>query len=201
MNAISVPNSATMAHIYLSGSLNMFPLHPESVLQRAQNIKLLIMDVDGVLTTGQLFISANGEIIKPFNTLDGHGIKMLQKTGVQTAIITARNDPAVATRAEQLGITHYFKGAHDKKLAYEQLRQIAQVSENECAFVGDDVIDLPVMVRCGLPIAVQNAHFTVKQRAIYTTEKHGGMGAVREVTDLIMLAQNTFQAALNEYLL
>ncbi|QMT31050.1 KdsC family phosphatase [Alysiella filiformis] len=177
----------------------MFPHYPESVLQRAQHTKLLIMDVDGVLTTGQLFIASTGEIIKPFHTLDGHGIKMLQQTGVQTAIITARNDPAVATRAEQLGITHYFKGVHDKKLAYEQLCEIAQVAENECAFVGDDVIDLPVMVRCGLPIAVQNAHFTVQQRAAYITQKSGGMGAVREVTDLIMMAQNTFQAALNGY--
>lgn len=179
----------------------MLNLFPNDILARAQNIKLLILDVDGVLTTGQLWIAASGEIIKPFNTLDGHGIKMLQQTGVQTAIITARNDPAVAMRAEQLGISHYFKGVHDKKAAYGQLRETAQVLESECAFVGDDVIDLPVMVRCGLPIAVQNAHFTVKQRAIYTTEKHGGMGAVREVTDLIMLAQNTFQAALNEYLL
>lgn len=177
----------------------MFHQISHDVRQRAAPIKLLIMDVDGVLTTGQLFISASGEIIKPFHTLDGHGIKMLQNTGVQTAIITARNDPAVETRATQLGITHYFKGVHDKKLAYAQLREAAQVTENECAFVGDDVIDLPVLVRCGLPIAVQNAHFAVKQHAAYITEKHGGMGAIREVTDLIMWSQNTFQAALDEY--
>lgn len=177
----------------------MFTQPSHDVRQRAAQIKLLIMDVDGVLTTGQLFISANGEIMKPFHTLDGHGIKMLQNTGVQTAIITARNDPAVSARAESLGITHYFKGVHDKKIAYAQLREIAQVAEHECAMVGDDVIDLPILVRCGLPIAVQNAHFAVKQHAAYVTEKQGGFGAVREVTDLIMLAQNTFQAALSEY--
>lgn len=178
----------------------MFDLLPPDIIQRARRIKLLILDVDGVLTTGQLFMSSTGEIIKPFNTLDGHGIKMLQQTGVQTAIITARSDPAVAARAEQLGITHYFKGAHNKKIAYEQLREQANVSEWECAFVGDDVIDLPVLIRCGLPIAVQNAHEFVKQHTVYTTEKFGGMGAVREVTDLIMYSQNTLQIALEEYI-
>ncbi len=177
----------------------MFPQLPPDLVQRARKIKLLILDVDGVLTTGQLFISSAGEIIKPSHTLHGHGIKMLQQTGVQTAIITARNDPAVAARAEQLGITYYFKGVHNKKIAYEQLREQAQVSELECAFVGDDVIDLPVLVRCGLPIAVQNAHDFVKQHCVYITEKFGGMGAIREVTDLIMFTQNTLQLALEEY--
>lgn len=178
----------------------MFDQLSDEVQQRAKRIKLLIMDVDGVLTTGQLFIHADGEVIKPFHTLDGHGIKMLQATGVQTAIITARNDSAVAARAKQLGITHYFSGAHDKKSAYKQLCNVAQVAEYQCAMVGDDVIDLPILVRCGLPIAVQNAHDTVKTYAVYTTEKCGGWGAVREVTDLLMVAQNTFQAALNEYI-
>lgn len=178
----------------------MFNHLPSPLLACAQAIKLLILDVDGVLTTGQLLITATGEMIKPFNTLDGHGIKMLQQTGVQVAIITARNDPAVAFRAEQLGIQHYFHGVHDKKIAYAQLREQAQATENECAFVGDDVIDLPVMTRCGLAIAVQNAHDFVKQHAHYTTSKQGGMGAVREVCDLIMHSQDTLQAALNAYL-
>lgn len=177
----------------------MFSDLPEVVLARARDVKLLILDVDGVLTTGQLFIFANGETVKPFHTLDGHGIKMLQQTGVQTAIITARNDEAVHFRAKQLGITHYFCGQHDKKAAYEQVRALARVAEHECAMVGDDVIDLPILVRCGLPIAVQNAHDFVKQHALWVTEKSGGMGAVREVTDLIMLAHNTLQAALEQY--
>lgn len=173
-------------------------LNPD-LIQRARAIKLFIMDVDGVLTTGQLFITAAGEIIKPFNTLDGHGIKMLQQTGVQTAIITARNDPAVAARAQSLGIQHYCYGIHDKRVAYETLREKLGLNESECAMVGDDVIDLPILVRCGLPIAVANAHHFVQQHACYTTEKSGGMGAVRECTDLIMYAQNTLQAALDEY--
>lgn len=178
----------------------MFTHIPGAVIERANKIKLLILDVDGVLTTGQLFITHQSEIIKPFNTLDGHGIKMLQQTGVQTAIITARNDEAVRARAEQLGITHYFYGQHDKKAAYEQVRALANVSEQECAMVGDDVIDLPILVRCGLPIAVHNAHDFVKQRVLWTTSKQGGMGAVREVTDLIMFAQGSLQTALEQYL-
>ncbi|MDO4434165.1 MAG: HAD hydrolase family protein [Alysiella sp.] len=172
----------------------------DDVLLRARAIKLLLLDVDGVLTSGQLFIGGNGEIIKAFHTLDGHGIRMLQDSGVQTAIITARSDNAVRVRAEQLGITHYFHGVHDKKLAYEQVRELAGVAEHECAMIGDDVIDLPVLMRCGLPIAVASAHDFVKQNVVWVTQKNGGFGAVREVTDLIMYAQHTLRTALDGYL-
>ena len=175
------------------------PLSPD-LKQRARKTKLLILDVDGVLTSAQLFIGSGGEIIKAFNTLDGHGIKMLQESGVQTAIITARNDSAVSHRAEQLGITHYFHGIADKKTAFAQLCVRAAVSPDECAMVGDDVIDLPVLSRCGFPIAVANAHEFVKRHAAYVTQKSGGFGAVREVSDLIMDAQNTLSAVLNGYL-
>ena len=174
------------------------PLSPERQ-QRLHDIKLLILDVDGVLTSAQLFISSNGEVIKAFNTLDGHGIKMLQNTGVQTAIITARNDPAVAHRAAQLGINHYLHGVENKQQAFAQLCAQIQIAAQETAFVGDDVIDLPVMTRCGFPFAVANAHAYVKEHALYTTQKSGGFGAVREITDLIMHAQNTFSDALAEY--
>lgn len=178
----------------------MLPSLPPEIAQRAARIRLLILDVDGVLTSGQLFIGSNGETIKAFNTLDGHGIKMLQQTGVETAIITARSDAAVAARVGQLGIRYYFKGVHDKKTAYAQLREQAGVAECECAFVGDDVIDLPVLVRCGLPVSVANAHDFVKQHTLLTTQKPGGFGAVREVCDLLMHAQGTLQAALEGYL-
>lgn len=168
--------------------------------QRAAKIKLLILDVDGVLTDGRIFIRDNGEEIKSFHTLDGHGLKMLQNSGVQTAIITGRDAPSVGLRVQQLGISYYFKGIHDKKSAYAQLRQEAGVEEHECAFVGDDVVDLPVMVRCGLPVAVPQAHWFAAKHAAYITKANGGKGAVREVCDLIMQAQNTLQPALNEYL-
>lgn len=178
----------------------MFQHISKEVLQAAQKIKLLILDVDGVLTTGQLWVLASGEVLKPFHTLDGHGIKMLQQTGVKTAIITARNDPAVAYRAKQLGITHYYHGVEDKQLAYQQLRMLEGVSEQECAMIGDDVIDLPILLHCGLPVAVANSHIYVQQNVLWVTSKQGGFGAVREVTDLIMYAQGTLMAKLNEYL-
>ena len=129
----------------------MMTLSPD-VQARAERIKLLIMDVDGVLTDGHIYIRDNGEEIKSFHTLDGHGLKMLQQSGVQTAIITGRDAPSVGIRVEQLGINHYYKGIHDKKAAYADLRAKAGVAEHECAFIGDDVVDLPVMVRCGRPL-------------------------------------------------
>ena len=125
---------------------------------------------------------------------------MLQASGVQTAIITGRDAPSVGLRVKQIGIQYYFKGIHDKRAAYAQLREQAGVEEHECAFVGDDVVDLPVMVRCGLPIAVPEAHDFTLQHAAYITRRSAGKGAVREVCDLIMQAQGTLQAALDEYI-
>ncbi|MDO5058887.1 MAG: 3-deoxy-manno-octulosonate-8-phosphatase KdsC [Neisseria sp.] len=170
------------------------------ILARAAKIKLLIMDVDGVLSDGHIYIRDNGEEIKSFHTLDGHGIKMLQNSGVQTAIITGRDAPSVGVRVKQLGINHYFKGIHDKRAAYAELREAAGVSEEECAFIGDDVVDLPVMVRCGLPVAVPEAHWFTLQHAAYVTQRSAGKGAVRELCDLIMQARGTLQTALDEYI-
>ncbi|OSI10415.1 KdsC family phosphatase [Neisseria zoodegmatis] len=173
-------------------------LTPE-IQARAARIKLLIMDVDGVLTDGRIFIRDNGEEIKSFHTLDGHGLKMLQAGGVQTAIITGRDAPSVGIRVKQLGINHYYKGIHDKRAAYADLREKAGVEEHECAFIGDDVVDLPVMVRCGLPVAVPEAHWFTLKYAAYVTRNSAGNGAVRELCDLIMQAQGTLEAALQEY--
>lgn len=177
----------------------MQTISPE-VQNRAKKIKLLIMDVDGVLTDGRIFIRDNGEEIKAFHTLDGHGLKMLQASGVQTAIITGRDAPSVALRVKQLGINYYFKGIHDKKAAYETLRQEAGVAEEECAFIGDDVVDLPVMVRCGLPVTVPEGHWFVKQHSMYQTKQSAGKGAVRELCDIIMQAQGSLDDALQQYL-
>ncbi|OSI06723.1 3-deoxy-D-manno-octulosonate 8-phosphate phosphatase [Neisseria animaloris] len=173
-------------------------ISPE-IQSRAAKIKLLIMDVDGVLTDGHIYIRDNGEEIKPFHTLDGHGLKMLQASGVQTAIITGRDAPSVGIRVKQIGINHYYKGIHDKRAAYADLREKAGVEEHECAFIGDDVVDLPVMVRCGLPVAVPEAHWFALQHAAYVTRKTAGKGAVRELCDLIMQAQGTLEPALQEY--
>ena len=169
------------------------------VLQKAQAIKLLILDVDGVLTNGQIYITAQGEEIKAFHTLDGHGLKMLQKSGVQLAIITGRDAAGVAHRARGLGIDHYLAGIHDKRSAYLNLIEQLGLQTHECAYVGDDVVDLPVMVRCGLAIAVPSAHSWVLHYADYVTQAQAGLGAVREACEIIMLAQNTLQDALSEY--
>ncbi|PSJ79902.1 KdsC family phosphatase [Neisseria iguanae] len=177
----------------------MQTLSPE-LQKRAAQIKLLILDVDGVLTDGHIYIRDTGEEIKPFHTLDGHGIKMLAASGVQAAIITGRDALSVGIRVRQLGIAYYFKGIQDKRAAYAQLLEQAGVAEHECAFVGDDVVDLPVMVRCGLPAAVPEAHWFTREHAAYITQHPAGKGAVREVCDLIMQAQGTLQPALDEYI-
>ncbi len=169
------------------------------VREKARLVKLLIMDVDGVLTDGRIFITASGEEIKAFNTLDGHGLKMLQSTGVRLAIITGRDAPGVAHRVNGLGIDYYLAGIHDKKAAYAQLRADAGVSEAQCAYIGDDVVDLPVMVRCGLAVAVPEAHAWVRHYADYETAAAAGAGAVRELCELIMQAQGSLAGKLSGY--
>jgi 3-deoxy-D-manno-octulosonate 8-phosphate phosphatase (KDO 8-P phosphatase) len=171
-----------------------------ALLQAAQQIRLFIMDVDGVLTDGRIFIRDNGEEIKAFHTLDGHGLKMLHRHGIQTAIITGRDAPSVGIRVQQLGIQHYFKGITDKRSCYCQLLKQLELSEQQCAYIGDDVVDLPVMKRCGLAVAVPNAHALVLQHADYVTRAPGGAGAVREVCDLLLDAQGFLAAEMAEYL-
>lgn len=174
--------------------------HADSaVLTAARQIQLLIMDVDGVLTDGRIFIRDNGEEIKSFHTLDGHGIKMLHQHGVQTAIITGRDAPSVGIRVRQLGISHYFKGISDKKSCYQTLLSKLGLPERACAYIGDDVVDLPVMVRCGLPVAVPEAHDWVLRHAAYVTRARGGAGAVRELCDLILDARGSLDDALARY--
>lgn len=171
-----------------------------AVLKAAQQIKLFIMDVDGVLTDGRIFIRDTGEEIKSFHTLDGHGLKMLHKHGIQTAIITGRDAPSVGIRVQQLGIEHYFKGISDKRSCYEQLIAKLGIQEEKCAYIGDDVVDLPVMKHCALAIAVANAHPMVLKHADYITQATGGSGAVREVCDLLLDAQGYLGTDLAKYL-
>ncbi|UOO89954.1 HAD family hydrolase [Vitreoscilla massiliensis] len=172
----------------------------DAVTAQARAIKLLILDVDGVLTNGEIYITASGEEIKAFNTLDGHGLKMLQKSGVQLAIITGRDAAGVAHRARGLGIDHYLAGIHDKRSAYLELIAKLGLQAEQCAYIGDDVVDLPVMVRCGLPIAVPSAHAWVVHYADYVTQAQAGNGAVREACEMIMAAQGSLQDALSAYI-
>jgi 3-deoxy-D-manno-octulosonate 8-phosphate phosphatase (KDO 8-P phosphatase) len=134
----------------------------------------MIFDVDGILTDGSLHFGAEGEALKTFNVLDGHGIKQLQQAGVATAIISARRSPIVARRAADLGIVHVQQGVHDKLAGFEQLLLTTGMQAADCGFVGDDVIDLPILLRVGFSASVPNGHTEVRSRVHYLTEAHGG---------------------------
>ncbi|MCS0588121.1 KdsC family phosphatase [Massilia norwichensis] len=172
---------------------------PLEHVQRAARVKVMIFDVDGVLTDGSLTYDANGEITKTFFVLDGLGIQLLNRTGVRTAIISARRSPIVDRRASDLGITHVFQGQHDKRLAFAELLEQTGVTAEECGYIGDDVIDLPLLTRVGFAVTVPSGHPEVQHRAHYVTKNAGGRGAVREVCDMVMRAQGTYEQALAPY--
>ncbi|MDC9719948.1 MAG: HAD hydrolase family protein [Gammaproteobacteria bacterium] len=163
-------------------------------------IRILALDVDGILSDGQLYFGNQGEEIKAFNSLDGHGIKMLQSTGVKVAIITGRTSNIVAQRAQQLGIELLLQGREDKLTALHELTQHLKLDWSQMAYMGDDLPDLAAIIKVGLGITVPNAASTMAQHSQYLTQRSGGQGAVREVCDLIMQAQGTWQAALAPYL-
>jgi 3-deoxy-D-manno-octulosonate 8-phosphate phosphatase (KDO 8-P phosphatase) len=171
-----------------------------NAVTRAARIRLMIFDVDGILTDGGLHYGPDGEVIKTFNVLDGHGIKLLQQSGVAAAIISARQSGIVARRAADLGIAHLYQGVHDKRLAFEQLLRQTHIDAQACGFVGDDVIDLPILSRVGFAASVPNGHPEVKARVHYVTQAGGGHGAARELCDFILRAQGNYEAALAPYL-
>jgi 3-deoxy-D-manno-octulosonate 8-phosphate phosphatase (KDO 8-P phosphatase) len=158
-------------------------------LERARAVRLAVFDVDGVLTDGTLYIGAQGEAFKAFNILDGHGVKMLHAAGIATAIISGRSSEAVSRRAAELGIAHVVQGSSDKVAALDELLAALGLEASACAFVGDDLPDLPAMRRCGFAVAVANAADAVKAAAHYVTRASGGHGAVREFCELVLRAQ------------
>ncbi|MGH1486454.1 MAG: KdsC family phosphatase [Cellvibrionaceae bacterium] len=170
------------------------------IIECARRIKLLVLDVDGVLTDGKLYFTNSGDEIKAFNSLDGHGIKMLQKSGVTVAIITGRTSHIVEKRAASLGIQYLIQGRIDKLSALEELRQQLPFEYAEIAHMGDDYPDLPIIRNAGLGMTVANGHWAIKEHADWQSQYVGGDGAVREACDLIMLAQDTFQIQLDSYL-
>lgn len=170
------------------------------LIKKAEKIRLLALDVDGVLTDGRLYFSEDGGELKSFDTQDGHGIKMLQQAGIACAIITGRNTQLVARRAKNLGIVHLLQGREDKLVALRELTTSLNLPLDSVAYAGDDWPDLPAILAAGLGIAVANAHEALLQRADYVTQKAGGRGAVREVCDLILKAQHKYDAALAPYL-
>ena len=172
---------------------------PLAHMERAARIKVMIFDVDGVLTDGSLTYGPDGEVTKTFNVLDGLGIQLLNKTGVQTAIISARLSPIVVKRAADLGISHVHQGIHDKRIGFAKLLESTGFTAEQCGYIGDDVIDLPLFARVGFAVAVPSGHPEVQHRAHYVTKNGGGRGAVREVCDLVMRAQGSYDQALAPY--
>ena len=165
----------------------------------AKGIKLLILDVDGVLTDGSIILDNEGNEYKSFHVRDGHGIKMLIHAGLHVAIITGRHSRVVERRAHELGITEVFQKCANKKIAYNQLLQRHSLKDNEVAYVGDDIVDAPIMALAGLPVAVADATEDTKGYALLVTKSRGGRGAVREVTDFILRSKGIWQRMVDDY--
>ncbi|MDH3644510.1 MAG: HAD-IIIA family hydrolase, partial [Gammaproteobacteria bacterium] len=146
----------------------------DDVLQRAALVQLAVFDVDGVLTDGRLILGDDGQEYKAFHSRDGHGLRMLQDSGITVAIITGRTSHVVAKRTRELGIEHVYQGHRDKLPALRELLDLLQLPGDAAAYVGDDVVDLPVMRRVGLAVAVGDAHTYVKRHAHWVTDAHGG---------------------------
>ncbi|QNM97151.1 KdsC family phosphatase [Chitinimonas koreensis] len=170
------------------------------MLERAQPVRLMIFDVDGVMTDGGLYYTDAGEELKAFNSLDGHGLKMLRASGVQLAILTGRTSRLVEHRARNLGIDHLVQGAHDKLASFQALLAETGFKPEDCGYMGDDVVDLPVMRRVAFAVAVPDSPTLVRQHAHYVTGARGGHGAVREACEVVMQAQGTLEAQLAPYL-
>jgi 3-deoxy-D-manno-octulosonate 8-phosphate phosphatase (KDO 8-P phosphatase) len=170
------------------------------ILEKAKKLKLLILDVDGVLTDGKLFFDNQGNEYKSFHARDGHGIKLLRQTGVEVAVISGRKSSSVALRMKNLGIEYIYQGHENKRAAFDELIQKTGINPEQAAHMGDDLMDLPIMMKVGLAIAVNDANFAVRQYAHWCTTLPGGQGAVREVCDLIIQAQGNFDDIVNFYL-
>ena len=167
---------------------------------RARRVRLMLFDVDGVLTDGRLWYGASGETLKVFGALDGHGIRMLARTGVTVGVLSGRESPAVAQRAAELGIGHVLQGAADKRAAAGALAARLGVAVAATGFMGDELLDLPLLRRCGFACAPRSAHPLVLGYAHYVPDAPAGAGAAREVCEYLMRAQGTLDGALAEYL-
>ena len=166
-------------------------MNPE-LTSKLSRISLMIFDVDGVLTDGKMHYGLDGELFKSFNVLDGHGIKLLKKAGVMT--------PIVNRRAADLEISHVIQGAGEKRAAFETLLEKTGLAASQCGFIGDDIIDLPVLIRAGVSFSVPNGHPEVLSRVDHVTRHSGGNGAVREVCDMIMRAKGCYTSVVESFL-
>ncbi len=171
----------------------------QDILEKAARIKLVVFDVDGVLTDGSLYIGDDGQEYKAFHSRDGHGMKLLQESGVRIGIITGRTSRVVEHRMASLGIEHVYQGQLDKLPAFQDLMEKLDLSPDAVAYVGDDVVDLPIMVRVGLAIAVADAHPMVARHAHWQTAQPGGRGAARDVCELMLEARGLLQDLFTQY--
>lgn len=172
----------------------------DNITARARDIKLVVFDVDGVLTDGGLILGESGNEYKIFHVRDGQGLVMLRESGCLVAVITARSSKIVAERMAALGIEHVFQGQNNKGEALIKLMNDLGISRQHAAYVGDDILDLPAMRLAGIAIAVADAHPVVQENADWVTSAGGGRGAAREVCEMIMQAQGTLQPLLQRYL-
>ncbi len=171
----------------------------QDILEKAARVKLVIFDVDGVLTDGSLYLGDDGQEYKAFHSHDGHGMKLLQKAGVSIGIITARTSKVVEHRMASLGIEHVYQGQLEKLPAFLDLAEKLDLAPEAVAYVGDDVVDLPIMVRVGLAIAVADAHPLVARHAHWQTANPGGRGAARDVCELILDARGLLEDLYRKY--
>jgi len=172
----------------------------DAALEQTRGLRLMAFDVDGVLTDGGLYLTDGGEEMKSFHTLDGLGLKLLAGAGVELALITGRTSRVVAKRAAELGIRHLFQGADDKLAVLERLCSQLGLALSACGYMGDDLPDLPLLVRCGFAATVPDAPEAVRARAHYVSRRPGGRGAVREVCEVILAARGALDGAVGRYL-
>jgi 3-deoxy-D-manno-octulosonate 8-phosphate phosphatase (KDO 8-P phosphatase) len=167
-------------------------------LERARRVRLMIFDVDGVLTDGRLWYGPAGEELKAFHSFDGHGMKMLAAGGIACAVLSGRRSGAVAARCGELGIEHVLQGVDDKLAAFEKLRSALSLPSQDCGFMGDELVDLPVLARCGFACAPAEAREPVRARAHYVASTPAGYGAAREVCEFILRAHGKLERALRD---
>ncbi|MBU0746878.1 MAG: HAD hydrolase family protein [Gammaproteobacteria bacterium] len=179
-------------------TLPVLQFQPELLL-RAQGVRVAFFDVDGVLTDGSLYFSETGETIKRFNTLDGHGLKLLQKAGITPAVITGRDSAPLRVRLKALGVEHAVFGTEDKRPAAEEILETLGLAWSQAAAMGDDWPDLPVMQRSAFACAPANAQTEVRHAAHYVTQARGGDGAARELCDLLLVATGRYASLLADY--
>lgn len=172
----------------------------QEIMEKAKRVKLLILDVDGTLTNGIIYYNKDGAEERGFHVHDGFGIQLLQKAGIQVAVISAKDSETVKKRLSDLQIEHAYLGQEDKLPAYETLKQALHLTDTNIAYMGDDLPDLPLLCRAGFAITVPNAPAIIQQKVDYISKKKAGKGAVRELCNLILDAQGLLEPMLQSYL-